>query len=136
MNNETFTQTIFTNWVDPETSTSASDQKIKLIGTNGRFESDQKNRGLYLNVDNKSPMSINPYFCSSYKNSNGQLQWSGYGIDSIVDFLNSASSLISGRIKLEDIPKSKPSFNESIHSTSVLQAAQKSLNSDSTWIDL
>ena len=136
VNNKTFIQTIFTNWVDPDTSTSASDQKIKLIGTNGRFESDQKNRGLYLNVDTKSPKSINPYFCSSYKNSRGLLQWSGYGIDSIIDFLDSASSLISGRIKLEDIPKSKPSFNESIYSTSVLQAAQKSLNSESAWIEL
>ncbi len=136
INNETFIQTIFTNWVDPDTSTSASDQKIKLIGTKGRFESDQKNRGLSLNVDNKSPKSLNPYFCSSFKNPDNNLEWSGYGIDSIVDFLSSASSLISGNTSLEDMPKSKPSFDESIYSTSVLQAAKQSLDSNSCWIEI
>ena len=135
-NKETFIQTIFTNWIDPDTSTSASDQKIKLIGTKGRFESDQKNRGLYLNVDDNSPKSINPYFCSSYRNSEDQLEWSGYGIDSISDFLSSVSSLISGQITLENISKSKPSFNESIYSSSVLQAAQDSLDSNSDWIEI
>lgn len=135
-NSESFIQTIFTNWVDPDTSTSASDQKIKLIGTKGRFESDQKNRGLFLNVDDKSPKSLNPYFCSSFKNPENKLEWSGYGIDSIVDFLYSVSSLISGKIMLRDMPRSKPSFNESIYSTSVLQAAQKSLDSNSDWIEL
>jgi predicted dehydrogenase len=136
INTETFIQTIFTNWVDPDTSTSASDQKIKLIGTKGRFESDQKNRGLFLNVDNKSPKSLNPYFCSSFKNPDNNLEWSGYGIDSIVDFLSSASSLISGNTSLEDMPKSKPSFGESIYSTSVLQAAKQSLDSNSCWIEI
>ena len=128
--------TIINNTGDDQQLSSASDQKIKLIGTKGRFESDQKNRGLFLNVDDKSPKSLNPYFCSSFKNPENKLEWSGYGIDSIVDFLYSVSSLISGKIMLRDMPRSKPSFNESIYSTSVLQAAQKSLDSNSDWIEL
>ena len=37
-----FTETILTNWIDPENSSAMSDQKIKFIGTKGRFEADQK----------------------------------------------------------------------------------------------
>ena len=42
-NGSKFNQTLLTNWIDPETSSSMSDQKIKLVGTTGRFESDQHN---------------------------------------------------------------------------------------------
>ena len=37
-----FTETIITSWVDPDSSSAVSDQKIKFVGTNGRYEADQK----------------------------------------------------------------------------------------------
>ncbi|MEK7790910.1 MAG: Gfo/Idh/MocA family oxidoreductase, partial [Deltaproteobacteria bacterium] len=36
-----FTSHLLTNWIDPRSSSAMSDQKIKIIGTKGRFESDQ-----------------------------------------------------------------------------------------------
>ena len=44
----TFTSTILTNWIDPYATSAMSDQKIKLVGTMGRIECDQKERGLKL----------------------------------------------------------------------------------------
>ena len=60
---ERFTQTLLTNWIDPETSTAMSDQKIKIIGTKGHFESDQKDRGIRINIDDENFEHPNPYFC-------------------------------------------------------------------------
>ena len=37
-----FTETIITSWVDPDSSSAVSDQKIKFVGTNGRYEAEQK----------------------------------------------------------------------------------------------
>ena len=37
-----FIQSIHVNWIDPETSSAVSDQKLKFIGTKGRVELDQK----------------------------------------------------------------------------------------------
>ena len=58
-----FTETILTSWVDPENSTAASDQKIKFIGTKGRYEADQKERGIRINTDDLGVEHINPDFC-------------------------------------------------------------------------
>ena len=131
-----FIQTIFTNWIDPENSSAASDQKIKLIGTKGRIESDQKNRGVYLNTDDQSPQAINPYFCLPFKNDLNKLQWSGYGIESFEAFLSTVSSVISREILIKNIPDSRPTFKESIISTSVLEAAKDSLENNSEWVSL
>ena len=45
-----------------ETSSSMSDQKIKFVGTKGRFEGDQKNRGIIVNSDTSQIEHINPDF--------------------------------------------------------------------------
>ena len=41
------------NWIDSNKSSAMSDQKISFIGTKGRIDSDQKNRGLQI-VDDKN----------------------------------------------------------------------------------
>ena len=37
-----FTETILSSWIDPETSSAVSDQKIKFIGSNGRYEGSER----------------------------------------------------------------------------------------------
>ena len=69
-----FNQTLLTNWVDPETSSAVSDQKIRFVGTKGRFEADQKDRGINLIVDGESIVTPNPDFCQSYGNKTSQIR--------------------------------------------------------------
>lgn len=38
-----FVSTHITNWIDPDETSAMSDQKINVVGTNGRFQADQKN---------------------------------------------------------------------------------------------
>ena len=128
-----FTETILTSWVDPESSTAMSDQKIKFIGTKGRYEADQKDRGIRMNTDDLGVQDINPDFCMPYGTENGNIRWFGYGIESIVTFVNDVAALEEGQKHLSDLQIERPSFQESLISTTVIEAAHLSLKNNSNW---
>jgi len=128
-----FNQTLLTNWIDPETSSAMSDQKIKMVGTAGRFESDQKERGIRINLDGKGVEQPNPYYCKDYMNSDGKSEWRGYGVDSILTFLNDVVDLGKQLTSVGELEKKRPSFTEALISTAVLEAAHKSLDKNSDW---
>mgnify|MGYP006092198233 FL=1 len=128
-----FTETILTNWIDPENSTAMSDQKIKFIGTKGRYEADQKERGIRINTDDLGVEHINPDFCLPYGSKDGNIHWRGYGIESITTFLNDVIALKDGLKKLSDLQIDRPSFQESLVSSMVIEAAHCSLENDSNW---
>jgi D-galacturonate reductase len=131
-----FTQTILTNWIDPENSSSMSDQKIKIVGTKGRFESDQKNRGITINTDEMGIVQPNPDFCFEYGHVEGEKEWKGYGIDSIKSFLSDLVEINNGTLSLKNISLGKSTFKEALVSTIVVELAHLSLKSNSKWIDI
>ena len=110
-----------------------SDQKIKFVGTKGRYEGDQKERGLRLLYDNQILHEPNPDFCRSYKTVDGLLAWQGYGIESIVSFLQDVENLHAGEIKPQNLEGNRSTFTESIFSTAVIEAALKSLEDGGNW---
>ena len=128
-----FTETLLTSWIDPESSTALSDQKIKFLCTNGRYEADQKERGIRINTDDHGVEHVNPDFCMPYGSEDGKIQWHGYGIESIKTFLNDVVDLGNGHINLSDLQIERPSFQEALISTLVIEAAQESLNQNSSW---
>ena len=130
---EIFTQTILTGWIDPENSTAMSDQKVKFIGTKGRYEADQKERGIRINTDDLGVEHLNPDFCMPYGSSDGKIHWRGYGIDSITSFLDDVMALENGCKSLEELLNERPSFQEALISTKVIEAAHESLKSHSSW---
>ena len=132
-NGSTFTETILTSWVDPETSSAMSDQKIKFIGTEGRYEADQKERGIRSNTSDQGLQHINPDFCMPYGTENGSINWRGYGIESVKTFLNDVYALEQRQISLSELEKNRPCFKESLISTKVVEAAHESLKNDSNW---
>ena len=89
--NHIFNQTILTNWIDPENSSAMSDQKIKFVGTSGRFEADQKERGIKTLFDGKNIGTPNLDFCHFNGNKLGEYYWNGYGIDSIFTYFKNFS---------------------------------------------
>ena len=128
-----FTETILTNWIDPENSSAMSDQKIKFIGTKGRFEADQKERGIRLNTNDIGIEDINPDFCMPYGTTEGNIHWRGYGIDSITTFLDDVNDLENGLKNLDDLQSIRPTFREALISTLVIETAHKSLKNNSRW---
>ena len=131
-----FTQTILTNWIDPESSSAMSDQKIKFVGANGRFESDQKERGIKINLDNIGIEQPNPYFCYEFGNEAGRKEWRGYGIDSVKEFLSDIVNINSGVISRNTLQSERPTFAEALISTAVVEAAHESLANGNNWVNV
>lgn len=130
-----FSSYILTNWIDPEKTSSMSDQKIKVIGTKGRLESDQKSRGITVVTDEKGIEEPNPYFCSSYGKS-GELYYRGYGIKSIHQFLDDVIKIENGELKISDLEGKRPTFKDSLVPTAALEAVNTSLNRNGEWITI
>jgi predicted dehydrogenase len=129
-----FTSSFFTNWVDPEKSSAMSDQKVKVVGTKGRFEADQKKRGIYIINDENGAEEPNPDFCSMYGPEKGGISFKGYGIDSITHFFNDVSLIESGVLKIEDLEDKRPTFKNAIVPTIILEAVNRSLEENGRWL--
>ena len=135
-NKRTFVSFIFTNWVDPESTSAMSDQKIKVIGTKGRAESDQKKRGITIITDDNGIEEPNPDFCSTYISNRGNRLYKGYGIKSIHTFLKDICKLNSGLETIDSLECKRSTFKESIISTAVIESANRSLELNGEWVDI
>lgn len=128
-----FVSHVLTNWIDPESTSAMSDQKIKIIGTKGRFESDQKQRGVRIVLDGRTQEEPNPYFSAAY-GGKGKARYRGYGIKSVHQFLDDCCDIGSGSMRPEDLEHERPTFGQSLISTAVIEAVNRSLANKSSWV--
>lgn len=134
---KTFTSVFLTNWIDPDNTSSMSDQKIKIIGTKGRVEADQKNRGLQVVDDSGGIEDVNPDFCRFYLNSDGKTQsLQGYGADSVLTFLRDVSDIAEGKTSIEKLEGNRPTFQQARVPTQVTEAASRSLSCGNEWVTI
>ena len=132
-----FVSTHITNWIDPDETSAMSDQKINVVGTKGRFQADQKNRGVQIVEDGKGIQDVNPYFSSSWKeNINQYLLFNGYGIKSVLQFVKDVQMFKDGEIELETLKKTRPSFEVCRISSAVIEAAHQSLKQQNFPINI
>ena len=133
---KTFVSTILTNWVDPNSKSAMSDQQIKVIGTKGRFTSDQKNRGNELITDDAGIESINPYFSAFYPDISGEHQiFDGYGPESIWQFLEDVKAVKTGAA-VDSKSGLRATFEDALVSTMILEAVNSSLEGNGEWVDI
>jgi len=129
-----FNQTLVVNWVDPNNSSSMSYQKIKFCGTKGNYESDQKIRGIKIISDDSDFQEPNPDFCQPFCFDGRYTQWKGYGVKSVVNFLNGVNKTSVSKSKFLKIFDSNCSyFEDALISTAVVEAATKSLKNNFSW---
>jgi predicted dehydrogenase len=128
-----FISNITTNWIDPNTTSAMSDQKISVVGTRGRIDSDQKNRGVQIVNDDKGIDDFNPYFSQLYTDATGQTVFRGYGERSIRQFLIDVSNIKTGVQNPKDLKDLRPTFHQGLVSTAVIDAVSKSLNNNNAW---
>ena len=121
------------SWIDPNTSSAMSDQKFKIIGTKGRLECDQKNRGIELVTDDAGIAHTNPYFSEYLLDENGDPSFGGYGYKSIAQFLKDVIALNKGEIALSDLNQKRPSFKDALVSTAVIDTVNKALKDGPSW---
>lgn len=125
-----------TNWIDPDSSTALSDQAYTVVGDLGRIDCDQKNRGLQYTKTGVGFSHPNPYFSDFLPDPSGQPKFSGYGYTSISLFLCDINDLKGGKVSLETLRENRPSFDNTIAATRVVEAANKSLQTGHNWVDI
>lgn len=133
---EKFVSTHITNWIDPDESSAVSDQKINVVGTHGRYQADQKHRGVQQVFDGKGTQDINPYFSTAYGGGDEPLRFSGYGVASVRQFISDVLALRAGECDLASLNAARPSFEAGLISTAVLEAVAQSLNQNSKAVNI
>jgi D-galacturonate reductase len=131
-----FVSSHLTNWIDPNTSSAMSDQKISVVGTAGRIDSDQKNRGLQVVTDANGVEDINPYFSQFLPAADGKQDFEGYGCQSVMQFLRDVDGLNAARTTLESLARERATFASSLVSQAVIEAANRSLAEQQQWVDV
>lgn len=129
-----FISSIATNWIDPDGSSAMSDQRISVVGTRGRLDSDQKNRGLQIVTDETGIEDVNPYFSQLYPDAAGQTVFRGYGERSFHQFFADVSNIMTGVQKPEHLKDLRPTFHQALVSTAVIEAVAKSLRKRNQWV--
>lgn len=133
---DSFISQFTTNWIDPACTSAMSDQKFKVIGTLGRIECDQKNRGLELVHKDSGIQQINPYFSEYLPDADGRLTFCGYGHESIRQFVLDVHDLASGKTSIANLERCRPTLRQSLVSTAVIDSANLSLKDNSIWKDV
>jgi len=130
-----FLSTFHTNWIDPNKTAALSYQSLKVFGTGGRFESDQRDRGLQVITEADGAEVINPYFTQTYPTPDGSArEYRGYGIDSIRTFLEDARSLLDGERQPADLEGVRPTLRQALSSTAIVEAVNQSLATNAAWV--
>lgn len=133
---ETFSSLLATNWIDPNTTSAMSDQKLTVVGTAGRYQSDQKNRGVQLVTEKNGIEEINPYFTQIFCRGDGVYQVDGYGPRSIRQFLGDVRAVLQHETSAQELEEMRPSFRQALISTAVIEAVRRSLLEQGKWIPI
>jgi predicted dehydrogenase len=128
-----FVTQISTNWIDPNTTSALSDQRMKVVGTRGRIECDQKDRGIEVVTEEEGIQHVNPYFADFLPDPENRPAFQGYGYKSISTFLGDVRALAGGRRTVEELDTVRPTLRQSLVSTAVIDAVNDSLTHDSRW---
>lgn len=126
-----------TGWIDPNSSSSMSDQRIEVIGTAGRYRSDQKDRGVTLVTDQAGIEQINPYFSQFYPSSDGEGDsFSGYGPKSVIQFIRDALDVLNEKKSVEYFEGLRATFASSLCVSACIDASRESISKTSAWIEI
>jgi len=99
------------SWILPESFESIVNQGFKLVGDKGIIECDSQYRGTRLCYETSGVMTYNPVFINENRDRTGNTVYSGYGIESIADFVYNIRYIKNGG-NIENLKKGISSFGE------------------------
>jgi D-galacturonate reductase len=120
-------------WVDPQGTSALSDQKFLLVGSEGRMDLDQKDRGVTLVTAGGGIETVNPYFSMLLADAFGTATFQGYGFKSIERYVLDVCDVMAGRVSPKSIEATRPSLEQALVSTAVVEAVNRSLLLDGAW---
>lgn len=122
-------------WIDPNSTAAMSDQRFFLVGSKGRLDLDQTDRGVTLVTGSGAVEKPNPYFSMMLPDGEA-LTFQGYGFKSIERFLLDIASLKLGTATPTALSVIRPSFAAGLLSTAVVSAANESLARNGEWREI
>lgn len=120
-------------WVDPQSTSALSDQKFLLVGSKGRLDLDQKDRGVTLVTAAGGIETLNPYFSMVLEDASGTATFQGYGFKSIERYVLDVCDVMANRVSAKSLEPIRPSFQQALVSTSVVEAINNSLALGGEW---
>jgi len=120
-------------WVDPPGTSALSDQRFLLVGSEGRMDLDQKDRGVTLVTATGGIETVNPYFSMVLDDCNGTATFQGYGFKSIERYVLDVCDVIAGRVSSKLLQVTRSSLQQALVSTCVVEAANRSLELNGEW---
>ena len=135
-NGTEFTSYHIAGWADPSETAGMTYQEVHIIGTKGHVESDQRYRGFETMLCQRGQDIINPYFFYLHKGLDGNLDLEGkYGFKSIKTFIKSALAVENGT-NVDYFEGILPTIKESRNVTAILEAADRSIQNNSSVVQL
>ncbi|MCS7180745.1 MAG: Gfo/Idh/MocA family oxidoreductase, partial [bacterium] len=117
------------SWILPENFESIVNQGFKLVGEKGIIECDSQDRGTRVCYDGIGVMTYNPVFINEVKKMD-EIFYSGYGIESIADFVYNIKHLKDG-YKIENLRNEITAFGEDgLEVTKIALAIHKSIETN------
>jgi predicted dehydrogenase len=120
-------------WVDPVATSALSDQKFLLVGSEGRMDLDQKDRGVNLVTQAAGIETLNPYFSMFLEDADGSQVFQGYGFKSIMRYILDVGDVIANRTSPKTLEATRPSLRQSLVSTAIVEAVNRSLELRGVW---
>lgn len=129
-----FVSQLAIGWIDPSTTPALSDQKFFLVGSRGRLDLDQTDRGVHLTTA-EGVETPNPHF-SIVLGDDDERAFRGYGYRSVERFLRDVTEVTAGRVTPAALDATRPTFRQALVSTAVIEAVNASLANASAWQDV
>jgi predicted dehydrogenase len=120
-------------WVDPPATSALSDQRFLLVGSAGRMDLDQKDRGVTLVTADGGIEALNPYFSMILDDANGAATFQGYGYKSIERYVLDVCDVMAKRVSPRSLDANRPSLRQALVSTAVVEAVNRSLLQGGEW---
>lgn len=112
------------NWINPEEFEAPVNQEMELVGTRGKIEFDQQDRGLRAVLTGIGTRTFNPHFTADVRrDQGGGSAYDGYGKDSIVVIVERATRVELGLATRREVEGTYPDIESSRPSVAILQAA-------------
>lgn len=114
------------SWILPDEFEAVVNQGFRLVGSDGLIECDSQDRGTSSCFSGKAMASHNLGFFMESKDKLGRDRFSGYGIDSIVDFVENIEFILSGG-KLASLAGTYASGEDGTEVTRIAAAVHRSI---------
>ena len=112
------------SWINPDEFEAPVNQEMELVGTRGKVEFDQQDRGLRATIAGVGSRTFNPHFTSDIGRPGGSSAvHDGYGKDSIIAITQAAIDVLLEHRTLDEVSGSYPDARSSLSSVAVLEAA-------------